>query len=263
MWLFCNHQGQAAEFSNTENSALPFLTLRHFKGVMKKNLSMSIHGLLTLAWILVSLYLIFIFVPNEANQGNVYRIMYIHVPCAWATLVGYGVVFVGSVGYLWKRSQFADDLAYAAAEVGFVFGCCLLITGPLWAKPVWGIWWTWDPRLTLTFVLWLLFVAYLLLRSFFVNSGQAALLSAVVGIIGFVDVPIDYMSIRWWRTQHPQPVIMGGPHAGLPPRMEITLFTSVGAFLCLFFYLLRQRLHLGKARRAVQRLRREEAATEV
>jgi heme exporter protein C len=230
---------------------------------MTKDSSMTVHGLLTLAWILISLYLAFIFAPNEANQGNVYRIMYLHVPCAWSAFVGYAVIFVGSVGYLWKRSQFADDLAYAGAEVGFIFCSCVLITGPLWAKPVWGIWWTWDWRITLTFVLWLLFVAYLLLRTFFVNPGQAALLSAVVGIIGFVDVPIDYMAIRWWRTQHPQPVIFGGPNSYLPPRMEIALFTSIGAFLCLFFYLLRQRLHMGTARRDLQQLRREEAAAEL
>jgi heme exporter protein C len=228
-----------------------------------KNSSMTVHGLITLAWILVSLYLIFIFAPNEANQGNVYRIMYLHVPCAWSAFAAYAVIFIGSVGYLWRRSQDADELAYAGAEVGFVFCSCVLITGPLWAKPIWGIWWAWgDWRLTLTLVLWLLFVAYLLLRSFFVNPSQAAMLSAVVGIIGFADVPIDYMAIRWWRTQHPQPVIMGGPDSGLPPRMEITLFVAVGAFLCLFFYLLRQRLALGKARRELRQLRREIAATE-
>jgi heme exporter protein C len=229
---------------------------------MKKNTSMTVHGLVTLAWILISLYLIFIFAPNEANMGNVYRIIYIHVSSGWSAFVGYFLVFLGSVRYLWKRSPAADDLAYAAAEVGFVYCSCVLITGPLWAKPVWGIWWTWDARLTLTFVLWLLFVAYLLLRSFFVNPGQAALLSAVVGIIGFADVPIDYMAIRWWRTQHPQPVIMGGPNSGLPPRMEITLFVTAGAFLCLFFYLLRQRLALGSAERELRQLRRELAATE-
>jgi heme exporter protein C len=229
---------------------------------MKKGGSMTAHGVVTLVWILIALYLIFIFAPTDVNQGNVYRIIYVHVSSGWSAFVGYFLVFVGSVGYLWKRSQAADDLAYASAEVGFIFCSCVLITGPLWAKPIWGIWWTWDWRLTLTFVLWLLFVAYLLLRSFFVNPGQAALLSAVVGVIGFADVPIDYMAIRWWRTQHPQPVIMGGPNSGLPPRMEVTLFVTAGAFLCLFFYLLRQRLMLGRARRQLQQCRREVAAME-
>lgn len=223
---------------------------------------MTVHAALTLAWILTALYMAFVYAPNEASQGNAYRIMYLHVPTAWAALVAYSVIFAGSVAYVWNRSQLADDLAYAAGEVGFVFCCALLISGPLWAKPIWGVWWVWDARTTLTFILWLLFIAYLLVRSFFIHPGRAALLSAVVGIIGFVDVPIDYMAIRWWRTQHPQPVIMGGPNSGLPPKMEITLFVSAGAFLCLFFFLLRQRISMFEARREVSRLRRDLAIEE-
>lgn len=217
---------------------------------------MTAHAILTAVWIVAALYLGFIYAPNEAAQGNAYRIMYIHVPTAWSALVAYTVIFIGSIGYLWKRTPASDDLAYAAGEVGFVFCCCLLITGPLWAKPIWGVWWVWDARTTLTFILWLLFVAYLLLRSFFVNPSRAALLSAVVGIIGFVDVPIDYMAIRWWRTQHPQPVIMGGPNSGLPPKMLLALLVSAGAFLCLFFYLLRLKISILAARREAGRLRR-------
>lgn len=218
---------------------------------------MTAHAILTLVWILVALYLALIYAPNEAAQGNVYRIMYVHVPMGWSAFLAYGLVFIGSVGFIWKRSPAADDLAYAAGEVGFIFCSCLLISGPLWAKPVWGVWWVWDARLTLTFILWLLFVAYLLLRSFLIDPGRAAMLSAVVGIVGFVDVPIDYMAIRWWRTQHPQPVIMGGPNSGLPPKMELAFFVSVGAFLCLFFYLLRQRISMFRAQREISRLRRE------
>ncbi|HEV2417886.1 MAG TPA: cytochrome c biogenesis protein CcsA [Terriglobia bacterium] len=224
---------------------------------MKKHSSMTAHAVLTAVWIVVALYLGFVYAPNEAAQGNAYRIMYVHVPSAWSALVAYTVIFIGSVGYIWKRSQRYDDLANAAGEVGFVFCCCLLITGPLWAKPIWGVWWVWDPRTTLTFILWLLFVAYVLLRSFFVNPSRAALLAAVVGIIGFVDVPIDYMAIRWWRTQHPQPVIMGGPDSGLPPKMLLAFLVSAGAFLCLFFYLLRLRMSMLATRREASRLRRE------
>ena len=171
-------------------------------------------------------------------------------------MVAYFLIFLGSVGYLWKRRDSADDFAHGAADVGFVFCTCVLVTGPLWAKPVWGIWWTWDARLTLTFVLWLLFVAYLMLRSYVINPGRAAVLAAVVGIMGFVDVPIDYMAIRWWRTQHPQPVIAGGEGSGLDPRMLVALLVTWGAFLCLFAYLLRQYLRLAALRREVAHLRR-------
>lgn len=229
---------------------------------MRKSSSLTAHGILTLVWLVVALYMIFIYVPTDVNQGNVYRIMYIHVPSAWTAMVAYFLIFVGGVWYIWKRSQFADDLAYASGEVGFIFCSCVLITGPLWAKPIWGIWWTWDARLTLTFILWLLFVAYLLLRTLFINPSRAALLSAVVGIIGFVDVPIDYMAIRWWRTQHPQPVIMGGPNSGLAPSMLATLLVSWGAFLCLFAFLVRQRIALAESRREVSHLRRELATDE-
>ncbi len=224
--------------------------------MVNKTFSATGHLLVTLVWILVALYLIFLYAPVEVNQGEVYRIIYIHVPSAWTAFLAYFLVFLGSVGYLWKRSPSADHLAHAAGEVGFIFCSCVLVTGPLWAKPVWGIWWTWDVRLTLTFLLWLLFVSYLMLRSYLINPDREALLAAVVGVIGFVDVPIDYFSIRWWRTQHPQPVIMGGPGSGLAPPMLLTLLVSWGAFLCLFFYLLRQRLWLARAQRELSGLRR-------
>jgi heme exporter protein C len=216
---------------------------------MKKRFPISAHIVLTLGGLGAALYMIFLYAPEEMTMGEVQRIFYIHVPSAWTALVGFVIIFVSSVVYLWKRSRFADELASAAAEVGFVFCSCVLVTGPLWAKPAWGIWWTWDARLTLTFLLWLLYVAYLMLRNYLINPGRAANLCAVVGIIGFVDVIIDYMAIRWWRTQHPQPVILGGPSSGLDPRMLVTLLVSWGAFLLLFTLLVRVRLGLAEMRR--------------
>jgi len=224
---------------------------------MNKTFPPILHLLLTLAWLGVASYAIFLYAPQELTMGEVQRIFYIHVASAWTALLAYFLIFLGSVRYLWKRQDSADDFAHAAGEVGFVFCSGVLVTGPLWAKPVWGIWWTWDARLTLTFVLWLLFVAYLMLRSYVVNPGRAAVLAAVVGIIGFVDVPIDYMAIRWWRTQHPQPVIAGGEGSGLDPRMWVALLVTWGAFLCLFSYLLRQRMRLARLGREVARTRRE------
>jgi heme exporter protein C len=224
--------------------------------IMKKIFPPTLHLLVTLAGLCVATYLIFFYSPQEATMGEVQRIFYIHVPSAWTAMLAYFLVFLGSVTYLWKRWDFADDFAHAAGEVGFVFCTCVLVTGPLWAKPVWGIWWTWDARLTLTFVLWLLFVAYLMLRSYVIDPGRAAMLAAVVGIMGFVDVPIDYMAIRWWRTQHPQPVIAGGEGSGLDPHMWVALVVTWGAFLCLFSYLMRQFLRLAALQREVSHLRR-------
>jgi heme exporter protein C len=223
---------------------------------MKKYFSLNLHLLVTFAWMLLSLYLIFLYAPQEATMGEVQRIFYVHVSCAWTAMIAFFLIFLGSIAYLWKRKDAADAFAYGAAEIGFIYCTCVVVTGPLWAKPVWGIWWTWDARLTLTFVLWLLFVAYLMLRSYVVNPARSAVLAAVVGIIGFVDVPIDYMAIRWWRTQHPSPVIAGGEGSGLDPRMWVALLVTWGAFLCLFAYLMRQYLRLATLRRDVNQLRR-------
>jgi heme exporter protein C len=216
----------------------------------------AIHLAVTITWLLIACYMTFFYAPEEATMGEVQRIFYIHVPAAWTAFLAYFILFLGSVAYLWKRSQGADDLAHACGEVGFVFCTVVLVTGPLWAKPVWGIWWTWDARLTSTFILWLLFISYLMLRSYVLSPGRSAILAAVVGIIGFVDVPIVYMSIRWWRTQHPQPVIGGGEGSGLDPAMRLSLLVSWGAFLCLFAYLVRQRIALGAARRELSQVRR-------
>src|SRR5690349_15477083 len=120
---------------------------------MERRFSLKLHLAIALAWLPLALYMIFLYAPQELTMGEVQRIFYIHVSSAWTAFVAYFLIFVGSLGYLSRRSQFADDLALAAAEVGFVFCSCVLVTGPLWAKPVWGIWWTWDARLTATFVL--------------------------------------------------------------------------------------------------------------
>ena len=227
---------------------------------MNKIFPATAHLTLTITWLIVALYMIFLYAPQEATMGEVQRIFYLHFSMACTALLAYFFVFLGSMGYLWKRSRRADDFAYASAEVGFVFCCCVLVTGPLWAKPAWGIWWTWDARLTSTFILWLLYIGYLMLRSYVNNPGRAEILSAVVGILGFVDAIIDYMAIRWWRTQHPQPVIAGGPGSGLDPRMWLAVFVTWGAFLCLYFYLVRQRMALAESRRELILLRRELAS---
>lgn len=216
----------------------------------------TLHLAVTIVWLLISLGMIFFYAPQEATMGEVQRIFYIHVSAAWTALLGYFVVFLGSVVYLMKRSQAADDMAHAAAEVGFVFCTSMIVTGPLWAKPAWGIWWTWDARLTMSFLLWLLYVSYLMLRSYVFNPGRSAILAAVVGIIGFVDVPVNYMAIRWWRTQHPQPVLGGGEGSGLDPAMRLTLYICAGAFLSLFFYLVRERVAVARLRRELSEARR-------
>ena len=207
-----------------------------------------------------SLWMMFFYAPIEREMGIVQKIFYFHVPLAWNAFLGFTIVFFASFRYLATRDPKWDARAVAAAEVGVLFTTLVLITGPIWAKPVWGIWWTWDARLTLTFVLWLIYIGYLMLRRYIDAADRRAALAAVIGIVGFVDVPLVYFAIRWWRTQHPQPVIMGGEDSGLDPRMSATLWVSTAAYLLLFVSLYRRRLAVEHLRAKVDALREEEGA---
>jgi len=212
---------------------------------MKKIATSSI--LLTVALLGITSYLALAIAPTEATMGDVQRIFYYHVPSAWVAGVCFFINFLASVWYLIKRSPGSDAIAAASAEVGVIFCSVVLITGPIWARPVWGIWWTWDARLTTTLVLWLIYVSYLMLRRF-AAGGQSQVMAAVLGIFGFVDVPIVYMSIRWFRTQHPSPVMGGGENSGLAPAMLHVFLFNLAAFtvLGLFFVWLRYKMELAQ-----------------
>ncbi len=169
--------------------------------------------------------MIFFFAPEDALQHAVQRIFYLHVSSAIAAYGCFAVVLLGSIGYLWKDSLVADRLARSGALVGLVFTTVTLVMGMLWAKPIWGTYWTWDARLTSTLVLWIIYAGYLLVRRLAAPGRQAARFAAVVGIFGFIDVPIVHFSVTWWRTQHPGPVVIDN---ALPPEMLATfLFTMV------------------------------------
>lgn len=188
-----------------------------------------------------ALYMVFIYVPTEATMGIVQRIFYLMVPLGWLALLSFLVVFIGSILYLVKRDIKWDTIAYCSAEVGLVFTTLALIVGSLWARPVWGVWWTWEPRLTATLVLWLIYLAYLIIRSYVAEEGRRARFAAVIGIIGFIDIPIVVLSTTLWRGIHPGPVIFEG---GLEPAMLQTLLVSITAFTVLFFYLLKERVSI-------------------
>ncbi len=200
-------------------------------------------------------YAVFFVAPEERTMRAIQRIFYFHVTSAWTAGVAFLIVFVAGIGYLVRRRPQDDWLGVAAAEVGFVFNTVVLVTGPIWAHPVWGIWWTWDARLTSTFVLWLLFLSYLVLRTLVEDAERRAIVSAVYGIFAFLDVPLVYMSIRWWRTQHPQPVIAGGSGSGLDPLMRQVLFFCWLALLALMTLLIRQRYRLEALRYHIAELR--------
>jgi heme exporter protein C len=196
-----------------------------------------------------ALYEALIGAPTERSMGDVQRIFYYHVPSAWTAFLLFFVNFGASIAYLVKRRPAADIVALTSAEVGVVFLTVNLVTGPIWARPVWGIWWTWDWRLTSTLVMWLIYVSYLLLRRFS-SGGQAPLSAAALGILGALCVPFVYFSIWFFRTQHPSPVIGGG--GSLDPRMAHVLLINWAAFLCLAWLVCWTRYQLEVAKRQVE-----------
>jgi len=189
----------------------------------------SILAILTAVLLSYGLYQALVVAPTDQLQGDVYRIIYYHVPSAWTAFLLFSINFVASIAYLVSRNPKADVLALVTAEVGVVYCTIVLVTGPLWARPVWGIWWTWDVRLTSTLVLWLIYVSYLFLRRFS-SGGQTPVLAAALAIFGALDVPLVYFSIWFFRTQHPQPVVGGG--GSIDPRMLHVWLLNWAAFLC-------------------------------
>src|SRR6266436_7630375 len=202
-------------------------------------------------------YAAFFVAPTERSMGLIQRIFYLHVPSAWTAFTAFFICFIANLQYVFRRQPRWDWLGVSSAEVGLTFTTVVLITGPIWAHPVWGIWWTWDARLTSTFVLWLLYVSYLLLRTLIEEPERRALLSALFGIFAFLDVPLVFFSIRWWRTQHPQPVIMGGSGSGLDPTMSKVFFFSVLAMHILAAFLIVERYVLEKMKSELDFLARE------
>ena len=202
---------------------------------------------------------IFIFVPTEQTEGPIQRIMYLHIPSAWLAFFAFFIVFISSILFLWKKEREWDIYAHASAEIGVVFCSLVLITGPIWAKPIWGTWWVWDARLTSTLILWLIYVAYLMLRSQTEAGSMRARYAAVLGIVGFLNIPFIHFSVLWWRTFHPQPKVISaeGFGKGMDTSMLATLGISLCAFTLLYFLLMGQRIRLERLKDEVDRLKRQ------
>jgi len=210
-------------------------------------------GGLAAASMAVAFYLIFMWVSTEATMGIVQRIFYFHVPAAMVSFTASFVGGIASILYLVKRENRYDDLSLAANETVVVFAAVNIVMGSMWAKPVWGIWWTWDARLTSSFLLLFLYAAYLTIRRAAPVETRATV-CAVICILGMADVPLIYMSNRLFRTQHPAPVIGGGENSGLAPDMRITLLAGTVAMFLLWWCILRLRRRVARLDRAAEDL---------
>ena len=203
-------------------------------------------GVLTIVALGVSAILSLVVAPPDAVQGEVQRLMYVHVPAAWLAYLAFFVVFVASIAYLRTERTRWDRLAEASAEIGVLFTALTIALGMLWGKPVWGTWWTWDPRLTTTAVLLLIYIGYLSIRHLTENPARRARWAAVVGIVGFVDVPIVHLSVVWWRSLHQGSTVfrLGGPQ--IEGTMLLALLMGVVAFTVTYAYLVTLRLRVGR-----------------
>lgn len=190
------------------------------RNAIRGGLVVSLLGLLALA---ATYYVALAVTPLEARQGAAQKIFYVHVPAAWSAMLAFTLVGLAGVLYLWLKDERLDAFAAASAEVGLAFSVIILTTGPIWGKPIWGTWWTWDARLTLTLILFLLFLGYMTLRAAMQDPAERARFSAVVGIMGMVLVPFIHLSVYLFRTLHPQPIVLKPSAPSLPPEMLRTL----------------------------------------
>src|SRR5256886_6718097 len=209
--------------------------------------------LFTTLGMMISIVMIFLYVPTDAIEGLPQRIFYFHVPVSWIGMLAFGVLAAASIGYLWKKDERWDWLARASAEVGAIFITLALITGSIWGRTTWGTWWTWDARLTTTLILWFIYIGYLMLRSYMGRTPASARAGAVLAIIGIIDVPIIYESVNWWRTLHPAAQV--GVQGALPSSVVLTLMVSLTTFTLLYSFLMIQLYQLQRAQTLAQQLR--------
>jgi heme exporter protein C len=210
--------------------------------VSAKSKPAALLGLVALAVLLAGSVVGLFVVPADAAQGDVQRLMYVHVPAAWLAFLSFFVVFLMSVLYLIQRDLRWDRVAASSAEIGVVFTVLTLALGSMWGKPTWGVWWTWDPRLTTTAIMLAIYVGYLAIRSFADDPEKRARWAAIVGIIGFANVPIVYLSVIWWRTLHQPP---SSPRS-VAPEILWTLMLNLAAFTLVYIYLMMRRIRLAR-----------------
>jgi heme exporter protein C len=219
----------------------------------------TLNGIAALA-VLIALYLALVYAPPATNLVGAaqiaQRIFYFHVPSAWVGFLAFLVTFVASIAHLWNGGRQWDVMALSSVEIGLIFTTMVVFTGPLWAKPTWGVWWVWsDPKLSTVAVLWLIYFAYLMLRNTVEDEARRARLAAVLGIVGFLDVPIVFGAVRWWGQSVAHPIVFGTGGLSDSPRMLTTFLFCLGTFTLVYVVLLIQRIRLEGMRHEVERLK--------
>ena len=206
-------------------------------------------GVLALVSSVIATFMALVWAPTDAVQGDVYRILYVHVPLAWLAYLAFFIVFVASLGWLLTKRPWFDALAVASAEIGVLFTGMFIVAGSIWAKPTWGVWWTWDPRLVTTAVMFMMYVGYLLLRSLSTDFERRATRAAILGVIAVIDIPIVHLSVLWMNSLHQLPTVMrAGGSPALDASMGFVLLVSVIAFTLVYFAFLAERMSIELAR---------------
>ena len=206
-------------------------------------------GIAAAASFVVASVMALFWAPTDTTQGDVYRIMYVHVPSAWLAYLAFVIVFLASVGWLWTKRPIFDAIAVSSAEIGVLFTGLCLIAGSIWAKPTWGVWWTWEPRLVTTAIMFVMYVGYLVVRGLSMDFSRRATRAAVFGVIAVIDVPIVHLSVLWANSLHQLPTVLrvsGSPT--LDSAMLLTLMVSVGAFTLVYAYFMSARVSIELAR---------------
>lgn len=203
-------------------------------------------GATTFVAMMIALYMVFIWVPLEKTMGAVQKIFYFHVGTAWVGFFAFFIVFVCSIAYLKTKNRKWDIIAESSAEIGVVFITLVIITGPIWARSAWNTWWTWEPRLTTSLILWFIYIAYVLVRASSMESEKKARLAAIFGIIGFLDVPIVFLSIKFWSLNHP--FLIENGKMNLEPAMFQTMMVSVVTFTLVYAYFLLKGIKIAQVR---------------
>lgn len=228
-----------------ETTAAPFPTIRVRPWL----------GIFAIVGSAIASFMALVWAPTDAVQGDVYRILYVHVPLAWLAYLAFFIVFLASLGWLWTKRPWFDALAVASAEIGVLFTGMFIVAGSIWAKPTWGVWWTWDPRLVTTAVMFMMYVGYLLLRSLSTDFERRATRAAILGVIAVIDIPIVHLSVLWMNSLHQLPTVMrAGGSPSLDATMGFTLLVSVIAFTLVYFAFLAERMsiELDRQRRMLE-----------